>query len=129
MSVRLTDRERRRVAARPLVTQWDRCELMTLAEAVAVCMPDGPLTVRSLRTARAAGQLATCTIAGKIFTTVQAVETISATRPLDPDKPPARRNRQTSSCGRQEGGTMAYRTRVHAALMEAVAPGPRRRPA
>ena len=54
--------------------EWRDDELMTLVEAVAVFWPDGPLTVRSLRTEIAKGSLTAERIAGKDLVTPTALK-------------------------------------------------------
>ncbi|MGA0564970.1 hypothetical protein ACO2RV_21205 [Ancylobacter sp. VNQ12] len=62
-----------RVRNRPSVDQWAADESMTLAEAVALFFPDGPLTIKSFRTAAKRGQLAVRRVSGRDFTTPDAV--------------------------------------------------------
>ena len=59
---------------RPLPEEWRDDELMTLVEAVAVFWPDGPLTVRSLRTEISRGSLTAERIAGKDLVTPTALK-------------------------------------------------------
>jgi hypothetical protein len=87
-----------RAAARPDPAMWSDHEPMTLYEAAAVFFPDGPLNVRSLRTAITKGQLAVSRVAGKIFTTPSAIRAMTTPRieaptasrqmPGPPGKPP-----------------------------------------
>jgi hypothetical protein len=63
-----------RARNRPRPEEWRDDELMTLAEAAAVFWPDGPLTVRSLRTEIAKGSLTAEQIAGKVFVTPAALK-------------------------------------------------------
>lgn len=67
-----------RVARRPDPAQWDLDELMTLPEAVALFWPDGPLTVRSLRTAIRDRRLPVSVVAGKHLVTRRALTEMSA---------------------------------------------------
>ncbi len=60
-----------RIRSRP--EEWGDEDLMTLVEAAAVFWPDGPLTVRSLRTEIAAGSLTAERIAGKDLVTPAAL--------------------------------------------------------
>ncbi|MEA2896139.1 MAG: hypothetical protein QOJ84_1754 [Bradyrhizobium sp.] len=69
-----------RVARRPHPVQWSEDELLALHEAVALLWPGGPVTVSSLRTAIAAGDLAHARIAGRIFTTRAALAEMAACR-------------------------------------------------
>lgn len=62
-----------RVHLRPALAQWEGDEGITLAEAVALFFPDGPLTIKSLRAAAKKGQLAVKRIAGRDFTTPDAM--------------------------------------------------------
>lgn len=62
-----------RVRNRPSVDQWGADESMTLAEAVALFFPDGPLNIKSFRTAAKRGQLAIRRVCGRDFTTPDAV--------------------------------------------------------
>lgn len=62
-----------RALQRPTEAEWAPDEPMTLAEAASVFWPTGPLTTTSLRTAVRDGQLATATIAGKLFTCPRAI--------------------------------------------------------
>ncbi len=57
----------KRVRERPDPENWDLDELLTLPEAVALLWPNGPLSVRSLRTASQNGELVMIKIAGKHF--------------------------------------------------------------
>jgi hypothetical protein len=69
-----------RVARRPDPVQWSEHELLALHEAVPLLWPGGPVTVSSLRTAIAAGDLAHARIAGRIFTTRAALSAMAACR-------------------------------------------------
>lgn len=62
-----------RVLARPDIDAWSDWEPINLKECCALFFPHGPLTVRSLRTAIRDGALGTTRIAGKIYTSKQAV--------------------------------------------------------
>ena len=53
---------------------------MALHEAVALMWPEGPLTVSSLRTAIARGDLDCARIAGRIYTTRAALAAMTACR-------------------------------------------------
>jgi hypothetical protein len=79
-----------RIAAKPDPASWPEDELLTLPEAAALCWPTGPLTTRSLRTAQRAGQLATVTIAGKMFTTRRALHEMARCRREASADPPHR---------------------------------------
>ncbi len=68
-----TRRSLARAHQRPLPEQWAPDEPMTLAEAVAVFCPGGPLTLYSFRTAARRGELAIVIRAGKYLTTPHAV--------------------------------------------------------
>lgn len=63
----------RRVKLRPLASEWEDTEPVTLVEAIALLFPNGPLTVKSLRTAIHRSDLAAARVAGKDFTTLKAV--------------------------------------------------------
>ncbi len=83
----LTDPALGRVRARPRPDQWDPDEPLTLHEAAALMFPAGPITAWTLRTARRQGQLGTATVAGRIYTSVEAVRAM--TRPSsNPPGPP-----------------------------------------
>jgi hypothetical protein len=69
-----------RVSRRPDPNQWSDDELLALHEAVALLWPSGPVTVSSLRTAIASGQLAHARIAGRIYTTRAALAAMAACR-------------------------------------------------
>lgn len=58
-----------RTLLRPTPNSWDLDELMTLAEAVELHWPNGPITVRTLRTAIRDGQIPVCVVATKFFVT------------------------------------------------------------
>ena len=62
-----------RIAAKSDPAAWPEDALLTLPEAASLLWPTGPLTTKSLRSARKAGQLRTVTIAGKVFTNLQAL--------------------------------------------------------
>jgi len=78
-----------RVKLRPTPEDWADDELMTLAEAAALFLPNGsPLTVSSLRNAKRAGQLAFVTVAGKHLTTPRAVKVLVTPCPVaKPNRP------------------------------------------
>lgn len=63
-----------RIRLRPKPDEWGPDELLTLPEAAALFFPDGPLTLSSLRTAAAAGDLAVARVAGKDLTTPRAIK-------------------------------------------------------
>jgi hypothetical protein len=69
-----------RVSRRPDPAAWSEDELLALHEAVALLWPRGPVTVSSLRTAIAAGDLAYARIAGRIYTTRPALAAMAACR-------------------------------------------------
>lgn len=58
-----------RVAAKPRPEDWRDDDAMTLAEAVAVFYPQGPLTVSSLRTEIRKGRLLAVQVAGRLYVT------------------------------------------------------------
>lgn len=58
-----------RVAAKPRPEDWRDDDAMTLAEAVAVFYPQGPLTVSSLRTEIRKGRLLAAEVAGRLYVT------------------------------------------------------------
>lgn len=62
-----------RVRKRPNVDQWRGDEPITLKEAVALFFPEGPLTISSFRSAIRRGELSWMKLAGKMFTTPDAV--------------------------------------------------------
>jgi hypothetical protein len=69
-----------RVLRRPDPAAWSPDELLALHEAVALLWPRGPLTVSSLRTAAASGQLACARIAGRLYTTRAALAAMTECR-------------------------------------------------
>jgi hypothetical protein len=69
---------RKRVERRPDPAQWSEDELLALHEAVALLWPHGPVTVSSLRTAIASGELAHARIAGRLYTTRAALAAMAA---------------------------------------------------
>jgi hypothetical protein len=69
-----------RVSRRPDPAAWSEDELIALHEAVALLWPRGPVTVSTLRTAIAAGELAHARIAGRIYTTRAALAAMAACR-------------------------------------------------
>jgi hypothetical protein len=58
-----------RVKIRPSPDQWGAEEPVTLAEAIALFFPNGPLTISSLRNEIRKGTLAVARVAGKDWTT------------------------------------------------------------
>ena len=82
----LTDPALARVRARPRPELWDPDEPMTLHEAVAPMFPAGPISVWTLRTARRQGQLGTVTVAGRIYTSVEAVRAMTRPNQLGPSR-------------------------------------------
>jgi hypothetical protein len=72
----------RRVERRPDPADWSADELLALHEAVALQWPDGPVTVSTLRTAIAKGQLGYARIAGRIYTTRGALEAMAECRKM-----------------------------------------------
>jgi hypothetical protein len=82
-----------RAKARPSPKDWEENGLMTLAEAVAVFFPNGPFTVRKLRTAIDNGELAYTTVSGNLFTSPKAIAglqklTVKTPRRAPPQPPP-----------------------------------------
>jgi hypothetical protein len=69
-----------RVARRPDPDLWSADELIALHEACALLWPSGPVTVSSLRTAIACGELAYVRIAGRIYTTRAELSAMAACR-------------------------------------------------
>lgn len=67
-----------RLSLRPTPESWGDDELVSLAEAVALFFPKGPLTASSLRVARRRGELACVEVCGRTFTTPRAMRTMSA---------------------------------------------------
>jgi hypothetical protein len=67
-----------RVKRRPDPQAWGEDELLALHEAVALIWPAGPVTVSSLRTAIAKGELAYARIAGRIYTTRAALAAMAS---------------------------------------------------
>ncbi len=123
----LTPREAARVAARPELDLWDGDELVTLAEALAIGQPHGPMSVRGLRTARDAGQLATVKVAGKIFTTLNALAAMTVPVLSVPKVVRASTHRRTGPAAK--GGAMSIprssMSPVQAALADALSTPPR----
>jgi hypothetical protein len=66
----------RRLRERPRVGQWADDELLSLEEACSLFFPHGPLTVKSLRSAIRLGQLASASIAGRLYTSPSAVRAL-----------------------------------------------------
>jgi hypothetical protein len=80
----MPDKRPARVASRPLPSQWAPDELLTLPEAAALFWPEGPITVRTLRSAERDGALAVTWIAGKPFTTPEAIRGMTKCTPRRP---------------------------------------------
>ena len=97
-----------RARNRPRPEEWRDDELMTLAEAAAVFWPDGPLTVRSLRTEIAKGSLTAERIAGKVFVTPAALKEMrSDVAPGEPSATlPPRTQGTQSNLGRPQGNLL-----------------------
>jgi hypothetical protein len=62
-----------RLKERPTADAWGDEEMVSLAEAVALFFPSGPLTASSLRAARRRGELACVEVCGRAFTTPRAI--------------------------------------------------------
>jgi hypothetical protein len=75
-----------RIAERPSPHDWSDDELLTLPEAAALFWPAGPLSTRSLRTAKRHGQLAVVMIAGKMLTNKRALAEMGHCRLRQPDE-------------------------------------------
>ncbi|MGE7471965.1 hypothetical protein ACQKLX_21165 [Bosea sp. NPDC003192] len=74
-----------RIQERSRPELWSQDEILTLIEAAALWWPHGPLTVKSLRHAIAAGQLPFLRLAGKLFVTPRAIrEMTTCTRTPTP---------------------------------------------
>ena len=73
----------------PAPSDWADDDAMTLAEAVAVFWPHGPLTIASLRTEIRKGRLTRAQVAGKDFVTPRALRALfePATCPAAPKAP------------------------------------------
>jgi hypothetical protein len=71
-----------RLTAKPHPDDWEWDELLTLPEAAMLLWPNGPLTVRTLRTAVRDGQLAVARIASKLFTTRRALSEMTKCRAI-----------------------------------------------
>lgn len=69
-----------RVEKRPNPDDWRGDEPIMLREAVALFFPEGPLTISSFRAAIRRGELGFVKVAGKLFTTPDAVREM--TRPF-----------------------------------------------
>lgn len=69
-----------RVKRRPKPDEWRGDEPVMLREAVALFFPEGPLTITSFRAAIRRGELGFVKVAGKMFTTPDAVREM--TRPF-----------------------------------------------
>lgn len=92
-----------RVAERPKARDWDMDEIMTLAEAVRLHWPKGPLTVPSLRHAIKTGTLPVCVVAGKHFVTRRGLLSLSHGMTLNGEKStiaPAGLGKRSSSSAR-----------------------------
>jgi hypothetical protein len=74
-----------RVARRPDPDEWSVDELLALHEACALLWPSGPVTVSSLRTAIARGELAYVRIAGRLYTTRAALAAMAMCRTASAD--------------------------------------------
>ena len=85
----LPNRRPARVASRPFPSQWERTELLTLEEAASLFWPQGPITVRTLRTAMRDEVLAVTWIAGKVFTTPESIADMTRCRPNPKGRSPA----------------------------------------
>ena len=66
-----------RIAAKPDPAAWPEDALLTLPEAASLMWPTGLLTTKSLRHAQKTGQLATVTIAGKVFTNILSLRDLT----------------------------------------------------
>ena len=66
-----------RLSVRPNPEAWGDDELVSLAEAVGLFFPLGPLTAESLRVARRRGELACVEVCGRTFTTPRAIRAMS----------------------------------------------------
>ncbi len=69
-----------RLEARPGPDEWDDDELVTLAEAVELFFPRGPLTIGGLRSAIGRHELPSVNICNRIYTTPGALRRL--TRPV-----------------------------------------------
>lgn len=67
-----------RIRRRSDPAQWDLEEPLTLAEAVALLFPEGPLTVASLRTEIRKGRLRFSRVAGRLFVSRAAINSLFA---------------------------------------------------
>jgi hypothetical protein len=86
-----------RVRERPDPQTWEMDELLTVAEAVELHWPNGPITVPTLRTAIRQGQLAVCRIAGKFYLTRRCLLALSAGTIIgEKPRPPEREVRRPS---------------------------------
>lgn len=103
-----------RVVRRPDPALWDTDELMTLSEATALFWPDGPLTVRSLRTAIRDRRLPVSVIAGKHFVTKRALAEMSTCTPLTGPAPDLDRPTPASA------GEHAPKGEAYRRLMQAI---------
>ena len=118
-----------RVAARPRLDSWSDTEPLILAEAAALLCPEGfPITVTTLRTARAAGTLATFRMAGRIYTTPADLRAMSRTEVLPRPPLPARaRGLARTRCAEQTTQALDTGT-VRATAPTMPAPGADPRP-
>lgn len=127
MDIKLTPKEAARIAARPERSMYMGDELVTLAEGLVIGQPHGPMTVRGLRTARDAGQLATVKIAGRLYTTLDALAAMSVLVLTSPQVLRAPKCRRTARAAK--GGAMSIprssMSAVQAALADALATLPR----
>ena len=78
-----------RVKRRPRPEQWLDDEPITLAEAVALFFPEGPLTINSFRKAAKRGDLAVRRLLGKDFTTPRAVREMTKPCQVESQSRPA----------------------------------------
>jgi hypothetical protein len=86
-----------RIVARPHASMWSPVEILSLAEAACLYWPHGPLTTKSLRTAARDGSLAVTWIAGKVFTSPQAIAEM--TKPSRSGRPRDWRAARSDSAG------------------------------
>jgi hypothetical protein len=78
----MSDTKSPRIVERPNVRDWGMDELMTVAEAVQLHWPNGPLKVATLRTAVRKGELPVCVVAGKFFLTRRGLLSLSQGKTL-----------------------------------------------
>lgn len=126
MQHKLTPKEAARIKDRPERHMWDGDESMTLAEVLTIGQPNGPMSVRSLRTARDAGQLATVKLANKLYTTLNALAAMTVPVISAPKVSRAPNGRRSGSAAK--GGAMSIprdrMTPVQAALADALSTPP-----